>query len=130
MGHIDKDEAVATCREEGGTLPLPKNDEEKEDFRTLGGLIDATDFDGDGVWHDSYGNVVTYFAPFKQPENPDNYDSYPYLIAVLEYNSNSGEWEVVWSLAPGIGRPNVFCQIPIASSEPSVEGENFSFLVI
>ena len=125
MGHIDKDEAVATCREEGGTLPLPKNDEEKEDFRTLGGLIDATDFDGDGVWHDSYGNVVTYLAPLKQPINPESFDSYPYLNAIM--SPRLGQWYFVWGMIPVVAQPKVFCQIPIASSDPPVEGENLSF---
>ena len=125
MGYMI-DKAVATCREEGGSLPLPKNDEENEDFKLVGGgLIDATDFDGDGVWHDSYGNVVTYLAPLKQPINPESFDSYPYLNAIM--SPRLGQWYFVWGMIPVVAHPKVFCQIPIASSDPPVEGENLSF---
>ena len=69
-------------------MPLPKNDEELESFRTgfagLGsGLItDATDFDEDGVWEDSYGNVVTYFAPLHYYPSGRQYSTFNYAVAL------------------------------------------------
>ena len=62
MGDHLQTEAVTVCRNEDASLPLPKNDEENQDLGQLGGgLIDAFDFDQDGVWVDSNGHELEYF---------------------------------------------------------------------
>ena len=124
-------EAAAICRAEGGQLPLPKNDQESEDFRSggyLGGMIDSFDLDGDGIWHDSYGNEVTYFAPF-------HYSSFENLAGgpwQYKYMSASRS-ENIWYVSHNSGNPVVNCMIPLASApEPPapVQGKTKSFFII
>ena len=114
---------------------LPKSEAELESLRTgfqglkrtkgwTGGLpIDATDFDEDGMWKDSYGNVVTFFAPLHH--YPDGQD-YPDMVN-YEYMGVRGEDEDLVSLlvpnkwvsgAETIGF--VFCQLPLDPPTPPV----------
>ena len=95
----------------------------------MGKLIDATDLDGDGIWHDSYGNEVTYFAPFwhyprGDPESLQNLQGGPWT-----FNYMSGEYskylnpqpeyaDFVWTVYPNLAKLGVSCQIPLAPPKP------------
>ena len=137
MGIYSRPEAAAVCRSVGGQLPLPKNDEENEDFQSPfipGKLTDATDLDGDGVWHDSYGNEVTYFAPLW-------YSSIEHLQGgPWTHNYMGGAKSIfltprpaedfVWTVDHNVGQTGVTCQIPLAPPAPEppapVQGETKS----
>ena len=84
IGHQHFSQGARLCREEGASLPLPKNEEENNAFKAVGGLLDATDLDFDGVWKDSFGNVVNYFGPFTSWSKDEGY----YMNGVAD----SGEW--------------------------------------
>ena len=131
-------------------MPLPKNDGELESFRTgfsalrSGIVIDATDLDKDGVWEDSYGNVVTYFAPLHYQGNGPEDISYNYqYMTVKEEDRNlffnvasntHRRWNGLlakWFYTELQG--HVFCQLPLDPPtqevyEPPtpVEGEKIS----
>ena len=117
MSYKPASKGADICRQIGGSLPLPKNDEENEDFTDLhGGLIDATDLDGDGVWEDSYGNEVTYFAPYvyygTDTQEPSAEYSYQYI------ESASSSWtELLWYKRPDldgfVGYVRIVCVIPL-----------------
>ena len=127
MGKHPFSEGADICRAEGGQLPLPKNDEENEYFLNVigGGMIDSFDFDGDEIWHDSYGNVVTYFAPFwYYPFPAEGPWQYRYMSA--------SESKGLWTVYPNLGSPTINCMIPLAPvPEPPtpVEGKT-SFSVV
>ena len=112
MGHHPASEGAIICREEGASLPLPKNDQENADFSYFGGgLIDATDLDEDGVWEDSYGNEVTYMASHVY------YDSDSHLVGLYKYQYilpafSSGN-EFLWYIMPEDGTDPIICQIPL-----------------
>ena len=136
MGSHPHPEGAAICRGVGGQLPLPKNDEENEDFQSpyiRGKLTDATDLDGDGVWHDSYGNEVTYFAPlwYKNiKELQGGVWQYGWMSGSRSiYLTPEPEDDFVWTVYPNIGNTGVTCQIPLAPPAPEpptpVEGEIF-----
>ena len=120
MGYHTYAEGAALCRAEGGSLPLPRNDEELESFSTFVGvdstglLIDATDMDEDGVWEDSYGNVVTYLPNVYYFPVGHKYSEYSYqYISVKEVRG-----DIVSHVAPAIYRETnlkswIFCQIPL-----------------
>ena len=129
-------EAAARCREIGGQLPLPKNDEENEDFKKMHGkMLDATDLDGDGIWHDSYGNEVTYFPTLWYTYGPTIENilggpyTYSYMVGANTINLNPQnsdtyapipDTDFVWTVRPNISPVFVVCHIPIASPEPPV----------
>ena len=55
MGEHWLSEGAAICKKECGSLPLPKNDKEGQDFLNVNSIvdsamIDAFDLDKDGVW--------------------------------------------------------------------------------
>ena len=129
MGSHPRPEAAAICREVGGHLPLPKNDEENEDFKSSqirGKLTDATDLDGDGVWEDSYGNEVTYFGqlwhyPIEQLQGGPW--TYRYMSLRPAGNLNlppEKETDFVWEMYPGVSNVHITCQIPLAPPKPPV----------
>ena len=89
-------------------MPLPKNEEENNAFKAVGGLLDATDLDFDGVWKDSFGNVVNYFGPFTSWSKDEGY----YMNGVAD----SGEW----SKSKNVGKPRVYCQIHLTPRKPQV----------
>ena len=109
-------------------MPLPKNDEELESFRTgfagLGsGLItDATDFDEDGVWEDSYGNVVTYFAPLHYYPSGRQYSTFNYQYMAVKEDEGSLVSYVVPNEGFSGSKPKgwVFCQLPLDQPTPTV----------
>ena len=78
--------------------------------------MDATDLDEDGVWENSYGNEVTYFAPYKfYGTNTLRPGSYKYQYIFL--------WdEFLWYIMPEVGSLPIICQIPLElSPTPSCE---------
>ena len=101
MGTYTAAEGASICREIGASLPLPKNDEEKEDFSKVGGLIDATDLDLDGVWEDSYGNEVTYFGYIPSYSKKDD---------ATHLSGSNRSWRHLVSDS----KVSVRCQIPVA----------------
>ena len=123
-------------------MPLPKNADELESLRTgFAGLddglvIDAFDFDEDGVWKDSYGNVLTYFAPLHYYPTGREYSNLNYqYMSVMEE-----EGDLVSYVVPNEGfsgsNPKgwVFCQMPLDPPtqpvyEPPtpVEGKNKTY---
>ena len=117
MAYQPASEGAALCRQIGGSLPLPKNAEENEDFSDLyGGLIDATDLDGDGVWEDSYGNEVTYFAPYVYYGTDSQEPSAEYSYKYIE-SAASSRTELLWYKRPDldgmVGYVRIVCVIPL-----------------
>ena len=139
FGYQHRPEAAALCRENGGQLPLPRNDEENEYFTKQigGGMIDSFDLDGDGIWHDSYGNEVTYFAPFwyYPIENlQGGVWQYGYMSTAraTSLDPQPANAEIVWTVYPNLGKPIVRCMIPLASScrETTSYADMFTLLAI
>lgn len=122
MGFQSYVEGNVICREEGASLPLPKNAEELESFLSFDGLdygllIDATDMDENGVWEDSNGNVVTYFPPayyFPSGAQYSTIYSYQYM-SIREMNAN-----FVSFVTPDRGQARVYCQKPLNPTTPQV----------
>ena len=128
MGSYPRPEAAAICRGVGGQLPLPKNDEENEDFQSpyiRGKLTDATDLDGDGIWHDSYGNEVTYFAPLWY-YSIENLQGGPWTYSYMSGSRSMfltpepENADFVWTVYPNLGQIGVTCQIPLAPPKSPV----------
>ena len=129
--HAHRDGAAA-CRAVGGQLPLPRNDVENEDFQNpqiVGKLLDATDLDGDGIWHDSYGNEVTYFAPLWYYPHGGKESLQILSGGPWTYNYMSGDYskninpqpeyaDFVWTVYPNLAELGVTCQIPLAPPKP------------
>ena len=142
MGSHPRPEAAALCREVGGQLPLPKNDEENEDFKSpyiRGKLTDATDLDGDGIWHDSYGNEVTYFGspfwyyPIENLQGGVWTHSYMGGAHSIYLNPQPEDVDFVWTVNANIGKTGVTCQIPLAPPTPEppapVQGKTKSVVI-
>ena len=109
-------------------MPLPKTADELESLRTgfamldFGVVIDAFDFDEDGVWEDSYGNVVTYFAPLHYYPSGREYSNLNYQYMAIK----QVEGELLSYVVPNEGLSGsslkgwVFCQLPLDPPTPPV----------
>ena len=139
MGWHQYAEGASVCREVGAALPLPKNDEELDSFKTgfgfamsgTGLLIDATDLDEDDVWEDSYGNEVTYFPPLwyylggeqKYSSVWGIQENYQYMAVRPKTTVNDPpeiDGHFLAYVTPNVGRLQVYCQIPLDPPTPTV----------
>ena len=122
MGFHPYDEAAAICRDEGASLLLPKNNEELESLRTgfaglnPGLVIDATDIDEDGVWEDSYGNVVTFSVPLYYYPSGQQSSYYSYRYMAVKKKDD----DLLVYVTPNRSTGFVFCQLPLDPPTPTV----------
>ena len=123
IGRRHRPEGAASCREVGASLPLPKTAEENEDLKNINSalaynaltMIDAFDVNGDGIWEDSYGNVVTFFGELDYDEH--EYAGYQYITT--GNSRNDYKWKVVPDVYENLSSTNIVCQIPLAPPKPT-----------
>ena len=78
-------------------------------------MIDAFDVDGDGVWKDSYGNVVTFFGELEYDEH--EYAGYQYITTGRIRNEY--KWKAVPDVYETYSSTYIVCQIPLEPPKPT-----------